>query len=121
VRGTWCVTTYAGYCWGITMESANGRSKYATVLTTDNLGNGEIAFSSLAGTAASGSDIAAGEFAWWNTDGSFQIGTGSHPVKGDSSGNVDANGYKAQGTAGVSCSGTPTSSFASVNGIVTHC
>jgi hypothetical protein len=25
------------------------------------------------------------------------------------------------GTAGVSCSGTPTSSFASVNGIVTHC
>lgn len=29
--------------------------------------------------------------------------------------------YYANGTAGVSCSGTPTSSFASVNGIVTHC
>ena len=29
--------------------------------------------------------------------------------------------YQANGTAGVSCTGTPTSSFASVNGIVTHC
>ena len=31
------------------------------------------------------------------------------------------SGYKSNGTAGVTCSGTPTSSFASVNGIVTHC
>jgi hypothetical protein len=29
--------------------------------------------------------------------------------------------YTAGSTAGVSCTGTPTSSFASVNGIVTHC
>lgn len=29
--------------------------------------------------------------------------------------------YFAGATAGVTCSGTPTSSFASVNGIVTHC
>jgi len=30
-------------------------------------------------------------------------------------------GYLSGGSAGVSCSGTPSSSFASVNGIVTHC
>lgn len=29
--------------------------------------------------------------------------------------------YQANGTSGVSCTGTPTSGFASVNGIVTHC
>lgn len=37
-------------------------------------------------------------------------------------GTVNAVGvYQANGTAGVACSGTPTSSFASVGGIVTHC
>jgi hypothetical protein len=30
-------------------------------------------------------------------------------------------GYQAAGTAGVTCSGSPTSSFASTSGIVTHC
>lgn len=30
-------------------------------------------------------------------------------------------GYLANGTAGVTCSGTPTASFAATNGIVTHC
>lgn len=39
----------------------------------------------------------------------------------DTAGNVHAASYKAGASAGVSCSGTPTSSFASVNGIVTHC
>jgi hypothetical protein len=34
---------------------------------------------------------------------------------------VNETAYYAGGTAGVSCSGSPTSSFASVNGIVTHC
>lgn len=29
--------------------------------------------------------------------------------------------YQANGTAGVTCAGSPTSSFASTNGIVTHC
>ncbi len=36
-------------------------------------------------------------------------------------GTTDSTSYKANGTAGVTCSGTPTSSFATVNGIVTHC
>jgi hypothetical protein len=30
-------------------------------------------------------------------------------------------GYKSNGTSGVTCTGTPTTSFASSNGIVTHC
>jgi hypothetical protein len=54
-------------------------------------------------------------------DGSdiFQLG-GGDPVAVASTLNV-VGGYKSNGTAGVSCSGTPTSSFATVNGIVTHC
>ena len=35
--------------------------------------------------------------------------------------NVSAPGYVSNGSPGVSCSGSPTSSFASVNGVVTHC
>lgn len=40
---------------------------------------------------------------------------------GDFSGTIRATHFTSASTAGVSCSGTPTSSFASVNGIVTHC
>ena len=36
-------------------------------------------------------------------------------------GTVGANGFSAGGSAGVSCSGAPTSAFAVTNGIVTHC
>ena len=35
--------------------------------------------------------------------------------------NINVNGNILPLSAGVSCSGSPTSSFASVNGIVTHC
>lgn len=34
---------------------------------------------------------------------------------------ITGTGYKAGSNTGLTCSGTPTSSFASVNGIVTHC
>jgi hypothetical protein len=36
-------------------------------------------------------------------------------------GTVQANAFKVNSTAGVTCSGTPTASFAVTNGIVTHC
>jgi hypothetical protein len=39
----------------------------------------------------------------------------------DGSGNLTAASYKAGSTAGVTCSGSPTSSFAATGGIVTHC
>ena len=39
----------------------------------------------------------------------------------DSGGGVTANSYKVGANAGLSCAGTPTASFASTNGIVTHC
>lgn len=39
----------------------------------------------------------------------------------DGTGIVTGASYKAGATAGVTCSGTPTSSFASTGGIVTHC
>jgi hypothetical protein len=41
-------------------------------------------------------------------------------VQGGQSRKITVDGLVGS-TAGVSCSGTPTSSFASVNGIVTHC
>ncbi len=37
------------------------------------------------------------------------------------SGAVNALAYKVSGTLGVTCSGSPTASFAATNGIVTHC
>lgn len=39
----------------------------------------------------------------------------------DVTGTATASGYIAGSSTGLSCSGTPTSSFASVGGIVTHC
>jgi hypothetical protein len=39
----------------------------------------------------------------------------------DGSGNLTAATYKAGSTAGVSCTGSPTASFAATGGIVTHC
>lgn len=49
------------------------------------------------------------------TTGTVSIGGASNIV------NITAGTLQANGTAGVTCSGTPTSSFATVNGIVTHC
>lgn len=49
---------------------------------------------------------------WVNLGGVFTI-TGA--------GVASAAGYKVGATAGVACSGSPTGSFASVGGIVTHC
>jgi hypothetical protein len=46
-------------------------------------------------------------------------GSASYPL--DVSGVANATSYRVGGTAGVTCSGTPTASFASTNGIVTHC
>jgi hypothetical protein len=39
----------------------------------------------------------------------------------DGSGNVTGNAYNVGSTAGVSCSGAPSTSFKVTNGIVTHC
>lgn len=44
-----------------------------------------------------------------------------HNGKIDGAFNITANSYSVGATAGVSCSATPGASFASVNGIVTHC
>jgi hypothetical protein len=50
----------------------------------------------------------------------LQVGAATGGDKGY--GTINANGaYYANGTAGVGCSGAPSASFASVNGIVTHC
>jgi len=56
-------------------------------------------------------------------DGDVGIGTQTPGYLLDvEGGQVNASGgFVAGGTAGVSCSGTPTASFAVTNGIVTHC
>jgi len=53
-------------------------------------------------------------------DGSNIIGAPTGGGKGLGTLNV-ASLYYANGTAGVSCSGSPTASFAATNGITTHC
>jgi hypothetical protein len=53
-----------------------------------------------------------------NASGGLYVGGVTDPTIGK----VGAlNGFMSGTTAGVSCSGTPTSSFVSVGGIVTHC
>lgn len=50
--------------------------------------------------------------------GVVDVGNGT---AGDFSGTIKATNWNSGGTAGVSCSGSPSASFASVHGIVTHC
>lgn len=52
--------------------------------------------------------------------GGFQVGSPTGGRQGLGTINASST-YYANGSAGVTCSGTPTLSFASVNGIVTHC
>jgi hypothetical protein len=55
------------------------------------------------------------------SNGNVGIGTTNPGYNLQVVGTTSATAYAAGATLGVSCSGTPTSSFASVNGIVTHC
>jgi hypothetical protein len=116
-RGTFCLNVVFYQCPGMTWLNDG---YYSTIITTAGTPS-RVVFSLGNVAHPTPAQIIAGEFAWFNQDNSFQIGVGSYPISGDASGNLNANGYKAQGTAGVTCSGTPTSSFASRNGIVTHC
>jgi hypothetical protein len=50
------------------------------------------------------------------TANTYSLGASAYPFA-----SVYSTAYYAGATAGVSCSRTPTSSFASINGIVTHC
>lgn len=60
-----------------------------------------------------------GGFEWFNT----ATTTAGAPIMTlDSTGRMNATGgFSVGSSVGVSCSGTPTSGFVSVNGIVTHC
>jgi len=78
----------------------------ATMLGMFDTGNTQI--NKTAGTATT-------EIGNGTTSGTVSIGGASNIV------NITAGTLQANGTAGVTCSGTPTSSFATVNGIVTHC
>jgi hypothetical protein len=62
-----------------------------------------------------------GEMQLLNASGAVQLSLygGSGAISG--TGNASFAGYYTGATAGVTCSGTPTSSFATSGGIVTHC
>jgi len=82
-------------------------------------------FKSLTRTgAAYGSGLSVTESAWTHAGTTLNIGPSTATVLalGNSGSVTTINGtIKAGSSTGLSCSGTPTSSFASVNGIVTHC
>lgn len=91
-RATTCWSIYAGFCWGATYVQSGGL--FYTMLLTDNSSNtGVVGFSQVAGTAGV-SGVLSGLYDWFRADGSFQMGTGSHPVSGDASGNLSANSLK---------------------------
>ncbi|MGH6888000.1 MAG: hypothetical protein ACREHF_02185 [Rhizomicrobium sp.] len=70
-----------------------------------------------------GNDLALQTFGGYGIDllgGGVEVGAATGGVKGSGTLNMTGAIY-ANGTIGATCSGTPTSSFASVGGIVTHC
>lgn len=79
----------------------------------DGAGALQAIFSSFAGSGAGiGWDLGSGGDVSLYRISSGKLGT---------NGSMTATGYIAGSSTGLSCTGTPTSSFATVNGIVTHC
>ena len=62
-----------------------------------------------------------GTLDWKTTANVLTIGTQKNGTGTLRPMNLVASGLQMNGTAGVTCSGAPTASFATVNGIVTHC
>jgi hypothetical protein len=132
---------------GVTVtNSTSGASAQTQVAFLNNLGNGagfnltsstftpfgavaagdaymfsQTNLAIIANAASGAVKIAAGsntETARFTPAGGFNVGATTNTASGVINA---ANGYSSGGTAGVNCSGSPTGSFASVNGIVTHC
>jgi hypothetical protein len=106
----------------VTVSGNNGFVSYNTSGSTASFSNNSANFvargdGSLEATLIESSIYGSGT-AFENLLGSFLVtGNGDTTVH-----NLTINGSAYAGsTAGVTCSGTPTSSFASINGIVTHC
>jgi hypothetical protein len=91
-----------------------GRAGGAFPITTTGTMIGAQDIAGAAWSVANGIDWHLGTATsfWMRMGSSFSV---------DGSGNVTGASYKVGATAGVTCSGTPTASFASTNGIVTHC
>jgi hypothetical protein len=104
-----CFGNYAGFFPFNSNSTIIGGWAHATARN----GSGGSVPSGAVGTTLNGVDFSAITF----TGSAFK----SSGFNIDGSGNETAAAYKVGATAGVSCSGSPTSSFASVNGIVTHC
>jgi hypothetical protein len=82
-------------------------------LTMPSTGNGLLKLNNSSGatitlTGANGTGILTG-------------GVNSTPIGASTPSTINGTTYSVSGTAGASCSGTPTASFASVYGIVTRC
>ena len=110
----------------------DGNAFHQNCVGMDSNGTPFLAFDAKPGTTTTfTTSTTAGSILMWDGAGGFyfktigasQTNVGATVTAGiDASGNVNAvGGYKVNGTAGVSCSGAPTASFAVTNGIVTHC
>jgi hypothetical protein len=99
----------AGYAIGFEFGRGGGNLPVRT--------NGTLIYAQDAGgsfTVANGIDFHLGSA----TGNWFQFGS---VASLSGAGALNVASYSVAGTAGVTCSGAPTASFASTNGIVTHC
>jgi len=82
-------------------------------LTMPSTGNGLLKLNNGSGTTITLTGA--------NGTGILTGGINSTPVGASTPSTINGTTYSVSGTAGASCSGTPTASFASVYGIVTRC
>lgn len=131
--------------WGIARDTANGGDNTTdAVRGTSEVTTGHIR-SYLYGSGMIGVEARIGAYVENAINAGFQMGGPSSTGGGngaiptypfvfydntpahnrlwhvDNTGTTNAAAYKVAGTAGVTCGGPPSTSFASANGIVTHC
>jgi hypothetical protein len=122
--GTTFSVTPAGLV-SATNETIGGTATSGTALSisqTNNAGGATIALTGNGNTTPNKFlNVQGGQFEIINSADTSAILSLDDVGDMQAFGHFTATGYTAGTSAGVSCNGTPTSSFAAVSGIVTHC
>jgi len=116
LSGTATITDATDSGFGLTLAATGTGGRTFQILATQNgngVGNGVLDFYD---TNASASRLSINQYGVGINTTAQASGNALTVI-----GNLVASTYTVGSTNGVSCSGTPTASFASVSGIVTHC